>query len=107
MMQIENELDKAQEELAAANNQLEEKEKKVQEVSTAPILCIASVIYCSAKSGALSGVAQQQSLSCCGSRLSSGNTVWVRLSLKVLDACICSLYFSMLDFLLPVICPIR
>jgi len=32
MMQVENDLDKAQEELAAARQQLEEKEKKVQEV---------------------------------------------------------------------------
>ncbi|VDP05381.1 unnamed protein product [Soboliphyme baturini] len=32
MMQVENELDKAQEELTAANIQLEEKDKKVQEV---------------------------------------------------------------------------
>jgi hypothetical protein len=33
MMQTENDLDKAQEDLSAANTQLEEKEKKVQEVS--------------------------------------------------------------------------
>lgn len=33
MMQTENDLDKAQEDLSAANTQLEDKEKKVQEVS--------------------------------------------------------------------------
>lgn len=32
MMQVENDLDKSQEELTAATSQLEEKEKKVQEV---------------------------------------------------------------------------
>lgn len=32
MMQVENDLDKSQEELGAARTQLEEKEKKVQEV---------------------------------------------------------------------------
>lgn len=32
MMQTENDLDKAQEDLAVANTNLEEKEKKVQEV---------------------------------------------------------------------------
>lgn len=32
MMQTENELDKAQEDLTTANTNLEEKEKKVQEV---------------------------------------------------------------------------
>lgn len=33
MMQTENDLDKAQEDLATATSQLEDKEKKVQEVS--------------------------------------------------------------------------
>lgn len=33
MMQTENDLDKAQEDLAVANTNLEDKEKKVQEVS--------------------------------------------------------------------------
>jgi predicted nucleic acid-binding Zn-ribbon protein len=33
MMQTENDLDKAQEDLSTANNSLEEKDKKVQEVS--------------------------------------------------------------------------
>lgn len=33
MMQTENDLDKVQEDLSAANTSLEEKEKKVQEVS--------------------------------------------------------------------------
>ena len=37
MMQTENDLDKAQEDLATATSQLEEKEKKVQEVSSFPV----------------------------------------------------------------------